>query len=165
MLTTAGNLVFQGRADGMVAAYRATDGKQLWDTVVPAGKIVVENIYHGYAVPTPVTDGEHVFVLFSSGVLASLDFNGKIVWREELPRTREGCAGRAQIVAPGRRLSTRAAGGASDRPAAAMAPRAVHPPYRTRHASRQEGTRMPGLPRPGEVGSKADGRGGRADVE
>jgi PQQ-dependent dehydrogenase (methanol/ethanol family) len=30
VLTTAGNLVFQGRADGILAAYRATDGKQLW---------------------------------------------------------------------------------------------------------------------------------------
>jgi quinohemoprotein ethanol dehydrogenase len=29
-LTTAGNLVFQGRADGMLLAYRATDGKALW---------------------------------------------------------------------------------------------------------------------------------------
>lgn len=30
VLVTAGNLVFQGRADGIFAAYRATDGKQLW---------------------------------------------------------------------------------------------------------------------------------------
>jgi quinohemoprotein ethanol dehydrogenase len=30
-LTTAGNLVFQGRADGNLVAYRATDGKQLWE--------------------------------------------------------------------------------------------------------------------------------------
>ena len=29
-LATAGNLVFQGRSDGIFAAYRATDGKQLW---------------------------------------------------------------------------------------------------------------------------------------
>jgi quinohemoprotein ethanol dehydrogenase len=29
-LATAGNLVFQGRADGILAAYRATDGKLLW---------------------------------------------------------------------------------------------------------------------------------------
>jgi quinohemoprotein ethanol dehydrogenase len=29
-LSTAGNLVFQGRADGTFAAYRATDGKLLW---------------------------------------------------------------------------------------------------------------------------------------
>ena len=30
VLATAGNLVFQGRADGILAAYRATDGLQLW---------------------------------------------------------------------------------------------------------------------------------------
>ena len=30
VLATAGNLVFQGRADGMLAAYRASDGKLLW---------------------------------------------------------------------------------------------------------------------------------------
>ena len=30
VLATGGNLVFQGRADGIFAAYRATDGQQLW---------------------------------------------------------------------------------------------------------------------------------------
>jgi quinohemoprotein ethanol dehydrogenase len=30
-LSTAGNLVFQGRADGKLRAYRATDGKVLWE--------------------------------------------------------------------------------------------------------------------------------------
>ena len=30
ILATGGNLVIQGRADGVLAAYRATDGKQLW---------------------------------------------------------------------------------------------------------------------------------------
>jgi len=30
VLTTAGDLVLQGRADGVLAAYRATDGEQLW---------------------------------------------------------------------------------------------------------------------------------------
>jgi PQQ-dependent dehydrogenase (methanol/ethanol family) len=30
VLATAGNLVLQGRADGILAAYRATDGKPLW---------------------------------------------------------------------------------------------------------------------------------------
>ncbi|MEY4761535.1 MAG: alcohol dehydrogenase [Pseudomonadota bacterium] len=30
VLATGGNLVFQGRADGILAAYRATDGAQLW---------------------------------------------------------------------------------------------------------------------------------------
>jgi quinohemoprotein ethanol dehydrogenase len=31
VLATSGNLVFQGRADGMLCAYRATDGKKLWE--------------------------------------------------------------------------------------------------------------------------------------
>jgi mono/diheme cytochrome c family protein len=30
VLATAGNLTFQGRSDGVFAAYRATDGEQLW---------------------------------------------------------------------------------------------------------------------------------------
>jgi len=31
VLATAGNLVFQGRSDGMFCAYRASDGKKLWE--------------------------------------------------------------------------------------------------------------------------------------
>ena len=31
VLASAGNLVFQGRADGIFSAYRATDGKKLWE--------------------------------------------------------------------------------------------------------------------------------------
>ena len=38
-LTTAGNLVFQGTAHGTFAAYRATDGKPLWEA--PAGTGIV----------------------------------------------------------------------------------------------------------------------------
>ncbi|HKI18831.1 MAG TPA: hypothetical protein VKA15_13175, partial [Isosphaeraceae bacterium] len=67
-----------------VLCYQASDGKLLWDTLVPPGKCLVEGYYHGYAVPTPVTDGEHVFALFGSAVIVALDFDGKIVWREEL---------------------------------------------------------------------------------
>jgi outer membrane protein assembly factor BamB len=76
-------------AEQHVLCFQVSDGKQLWDTIVPPGKVVVDNVYTGYAVPTPVTDGKHVFVLFGSGVVASLDFDGKIVWREELPHKRD----------------------------------------------------------------------------
>ena len=31
VLATGGNLVFQGRSDGILCAYRATDGKKLWE--------------------------------------------------------------------------------------------------------------------------------------
>ena len=40
--------------------------------------------YGIYAVPTPVTDGQLVFCWFGSGVFAALDFDGKIVWRDEV---------------------------------------------------------------------------------
>src|SRR6516164_4829199 len=42
-------------AEHHVLCFAVRDGEPLWDTIVPAGEIVVENIYHGYAVPTPVT--------------------------------------------------------------------------------------------------------------
>jgi outer membrane protein assembly factor BamB len=80
-------------AEHHVLCFQVNDGHQLWDSVVPAGKILVENIYHGYAVPTPATDGNLVYALFGSGVLAVLDFDGKIVWREELPRLKDVDAG------------------------------------------------------------------------
>jgi len=34
----------------------------------------------GYASPTPVTDGERVFVFFATGDLAAVDFKGNVVW-------------------------------------------------------------------------------------
>jgi outer membrane protein assembly factor BamB len=72
-----------------VLCFQTSDGKQLWDTEVPPGKCLVDNFYHGYTVPTPVTDGKHVFALFGSGVLAALDFEGGITWRSELPRLKD----------------------------------------------------------------------------
>jgi outer membrane protein assembly factor BamB len=72
-----------------VLCFRAGDGKQLWDTAVPSGKVLVNNFYHGYTVPTPVTDGKLVFALFGSGVVAALDFDGNIAWRKEVPRLKD----------------------------------------------------------------------------
>lgn len=68
-----------------VTCYRAADGEQLWDTAVPAGPWKLGDLRGGYAAPTPATDGERVYVVFGSSVLAALDWDGKIVWRKELP--------------------------------------------------------------------------------
>lgn len=52
VLTTAGNLVFQGRADGILAAYRATDGTKLWEfdaatgIMAPPVTYLVDNVQH-----------------------------------------------------------------------------------------------------------------------
>ena len=45
VLATAGNLVFQGRGDGIFAAYRATDGKQLWSFDAGTGIIAAPVTY------------------------------------------------------------------------------------------------------------------------
>jgi outer membrane protein assembly factor BamB len=73
-------------AEHHLLCFRAADGKQFWDTIVPDGRCRVNNPWHGYSAPTPVTDGKHVFALFGSSVVVCVDFDGKIVWREELPR-------------------------------------------------------------------------------
>jgi outer membrane protein assembly factor BamB len=80
-------------AEHHVLCFQIEDGKLLWETTIPAGKLVVNNFYHGYAVPTPATDGKLVYALFGSGVLAALDFDGKIVWREELPYLKDSDGG------------------------------------------------------------------------
>jgi outer membrane protein assembly factor BamB len=68
-----------------VTCYKTTDGKQLWDTQVSAGPWKLTDLRGGYCAPTPATDGERVYVLFGSSVLAALDWSGEIVWRKELP--------------------------------------------------------------------------------
>jgi outer membrane protein assembly factor BamB len=73
-----------------VACYQTADGKKLWDTVVPAGPWLLvgpngnQDFRGGYSAPTPATDGERIYALFGSSVLAALDFNGKIVWRKDV---------------------------------------------------------------------------------
>jgi outer membrane protein assembly factor BamB len=67
-----------------VACYQADDGKLLWDTRVPPGPWKLSDLRGGYTAPTPACDGQHVFVLFGSAVLAALDLEGKIVWRKEI---------------------------------------------------------------------------------
>jgi outer membrane protein assembly factor BamB len=64
-----------------VACFRVSDGKELWRTKVKPGKEVAG--YNIYATPTPVTDGTTVFAWFASGVLVALDFDGKLLWRQE----------------------------------------------------------------------------------
>lgn len=65
-----------------LSCYQVADGKQLWRTVIPPGKMLAG--YAIYAVPTPVTDGKAVYCWFGSAVMAALDFEGKLLWRQEV---------------------------------------------------------------------------------
>ena len=69
-----------------VLCFQVSDGKLLWDTSVPPGPWQLKDLRGGYGAPTPATDGKSVFVVFGSAVIASLDFDGKIIWRKELEK-------------------------------------------------------------------------------
>ncbi|WP_254508052.1 PQQ-binding-like beta-propeller repeat protein [Anatilimnocola floriformis] len=68
-----------------VTCFRLNDGEQLWDTAVPPGPWKLSDLRGGYCAPTPVTDGERVYVVFGSSKLAAVDFLGKIAWEQDLP--------------------------------------------------------------------------------
>lgn len=68
-----------------VTCYRTRDGEQQWDVTVPAGAWKLSDLRGGYCAPTPVTDGERVYVVFGSSILAAVDLDGKLVWHKEIP--------------------------------------------------------------------------------
>ena len=55
-------------------------GKQLWQTAVGAESPGKHRNGFG-SNPSPVTDGQSLFVYFKSGTLAALEFDGKIRWQ------------------------------------------------------------------------------------
>jgi outer membrane protein assembly factor BamB len=67
-----------------VVCFAAADGKRLWDATVPPGPWLLKDLRGGYTAPTPAADGERVYVLFGSSVLAALDVKGKLLWRKEI---------------------------------------------------------------------------------
>lgn len=64
-----------------MSCYQAADGKCLWTTIIPPGREPAG--YAIYAVPTPVTDGKAIYAWFGSAVVVAVDFDGKILWRQE----------------------------------------------------------------------------------
>jgi outer membrane protein assembly factor BamB len=83
----------------VVACYSTADGKKLWETSVPPGPWLLTDLRGGYSAPTPTTDGERIYVLFGSSVLAALDFDGKLVWRKEVaPHAWDVAIGTSPVV-------------------------------------------------------------------
>jgi outer membrane protein assembly factor BamB len=68
-----------------VAAYRASDGRQLWEhRFDAAGKLPDVHEKRNLATSSAVTDGERVYAWFSSGQLAAVTMDGKPVWNRHL---------------------------------------------------------------------------------
>ncbi len=71
-LSTAGNLVFQGTADGRFVAYRATDGEKLWEVTVGGGVMAAPVTYE--------LDGiQYVAVMAGWGGSYGLGGRGRVV--------------------------------------------------------------------------------------
>ncbi|MCE9534259.1 MAG: PQQ-like beta-propeller repeat protein [Planctomycetes bacterium] len=64
-------------------------GKKLWDKTVDPGPWLLTDLRGGYTAPTPVTDGTTIFVVFGSGAVAAFDFEGKQLWRKEIPEPKK----------------------------------------------------------------------------
>src|SRR6185436_14263775 len=86
-----------------VTCYQASEGKVLWDKIVPPGPWLRTDFRSGpgggYAAPTPVVDGTRVYCAFGSSVLAALDFQGQLVWRKEIvPHTFDVTLGSSPLL-------------------------------------------------------------------
>lgn len=86
-----------------VLCYRATDGEQLWDMQIEPGQWLRNDFRSGagggYAAPTPATDGEMVYAVFGSSVIAGLDLEGHVVWRNEIePHTFDVTIGSSPVL-------------------------------------------------------------------
>jgi outer membrane protein assembly factor BamB len=58
------------------------DGSIRWQKQIATGNI--EKGKGNMASPSPVTDGKAVYVLYGTGDIAALDFEGKILWQRSL---------------------------------------------------------------------------------
>ena len=66
--------------------FDAATGKLRWSTELKSGlPPMLRHLKNSFASETPTTDGERVYVFFGAiGLVAALDFNGKVVWSKEL---------------------------------------------------------------------------------
>jgi outer membrane protein assembly factor BamB len=82
-----------------VLCFQVKDGKRLWDRTVAPGPWLLKDLRGGYTAPTPATDGERVYVLFGSAVLAALDLDGKELWRKIIePYDFDVCLGTSPVL-------------------------------------------------------------------
>jgi quinohemoprotein ethanol dehydrogenase len=108
-LTTAGNLVFEGTADGRFVAYRATDGKALWEAPAGTGVIAAPITYQ--------VDGEQLVTVMAG-------------WGGAYPLAYGEAGARAKVTSIGRVLTFELGGTAKLPPAIPYESTPPPPPLR-----------------------------------
>jgi hypothetical protein len=68
----------------LVLALDKGTGRILWEREVPVDSMGTLHNTNAPASPTPVTDGERVYVYFGQKGLMAFDFDGKLVWEKDL---------------------------------------------------------------------------------
>ena len=61
-----------------------TKGSQLWSRAISTGNRNIRGDEGNFASPSPCTDGEHVWAMVGTGLLACYDFAGKEAWKINL---------------------------------------------------------------------------------
>jgi outer membrane protein assembly factor BamB len=79
-LTTA----YEGGRRLSLLSYRRSDGKPLWERPIPQKGVEHAHEKNGHASATPVTDGRLVYASFGTHGLFAFDFDGRIVWHQEV---------------------------------------------------------------------------------
>ncbi len=66
----------------MLMCFSRTDGSPLWQRELDEGNRTWNK--HNATSPSPVTDGQHVWVVTGTGAVAAFDMDGKPVWKRNL---------------------------------------------------------------------------------
>lgn len=70
-----------------VVCYDRDTGKLLWSQTAYDGQVFdYRHRRNTYASGTPATDGKYVFAYFSSEGLYAYDYNGKLIWKADMPK-------------------------------------------------------------------------------
>ncbi len=67
-----------------IVCYDLEKGALIWDIQAKPGPWLLKDLRGGYTAPTPASDGDRVYVVFGSSVLAAFDLEGKSLWRKEI---------------------------------------------------------------------------------
>jgi outer membrane protein assembly factor BamB len=91
-----------------VVSVDAATGEVVWrkeiELTLQDGKLSKTHAVNGYASPSPVSDGESIFVKFGTGDVAALDHDGNVLWSVHTSFPKHGWGTSATPVLVGSRL-------------------------------------------------------------
>ena len=61
-----------------------TDGKQKWKRKLEGRNRQIRMDNSNGASPSPVTDGDHVWVMLTPGIVHCFDFQGNLIWKKDM---------------------------------------------------------------------------------